>query len=59
MHPKSGSEGYENISDEKRNKILKETLDCIDMNDLFEITCCENKEVLNFDRPKKQKPIMV
>jgi hypothetical protein len=59
VHPKSGSEGYENISDEKRNKILKETLDCIDMNDLFEITCCENKEVLNFDRPKKQKPIMV
>ncbi len=29
------------------------------MNDLFEITCCENKEVLNFDRPKKQKPIIV
>lgn len=37
VHPKTGSLGYENITDESKAYLYKRVLECIKTNDLFEL----------------------
>lgn len=37
VHPKTGSLGYENITDESKAYLYKKVLECIKTNDLFEL----------------------
>lgn len=47
LHPKTGSLGYENITDESKAFLYKKVLDCIKNNNLFMITVENNKLVFN------------
>jgi hypothetical protein len=38
VHPKTGSEGSDNITDESKAKIYKDVLEAIKTNNLFNIT---------------------
>lgn len=50
LHPKTGSAGYDNISDDKKSKLLENTYECIYNNKLFKISCCENRITLIFTK---------
>ena len=54
IHPKSGSVGYDNISNEKKAEILDSVYKCIESDELLEVTCCENRENLIFKEPKRE-----
>jgi hypothetical protein len=45
LHPKTGSLGYENITDESKAYLYKKVLECIKTNDLYEVTV-ENKKIV-------------
>jgi len=47
LHPKTGSLGYENITDESKALLYKKILECIKTNNLFEVTVENNKLVFN------------
>ena len=47
LHPKTGSSGYENITDESKAFLYKKVLDCIKNNNLFMVTVENNKLVFN------------
>ena len=47
LHPKTGSLGYENITDESKTLLYKKVLDCIKYNKLLMITVENNKLVFN------------
>ena len=47
VHPKTGSLGYENITDESKTLLYKKVLDCIKDNKLLMITVENNKLVFN------------
>lgn len=53
IHPKSGSAGYENITDNKKADLVNTVYDCIQTNELFEISCCEKRENLVFNPTKE------
>lgn len=55
VHPKTGSEGSENITDESKSLIYKEVLKCIKSNDLYQITLDEKENTLNFTKCKVVK----
>ncbi len=38
VHPKTGSLGYDNITDESKALLYKKVLQCIHTNDLYELT---------------------
>jgi hypothetical protein len=38
IHPKTGSLGYENITDESKALLYKKVLECIKTNNLYEVT---------------------
>lgn len=50
IHPKSGALGYENITNTKRTQLLNDVVQCIKNNDLYEVTCCEKKQNLIFNK---------
>jgi hypothetical protein len=54
VHPKTGSLGYDNITDESKALLYKTVLACIKTNDLYDVTV--DNEQLNF---KKCRPIAV
>lgn len=58
IHPKSGSAGYENISDDKKAELIDNVYECIQSNDLFEISCCEKRENLIFNSQKKELKVV-
>jgi hypothetical protein len=50
IHPKSGALGYENISNSKKTQLLKDVVECVRNNDLYEVVCCEKKQNLIFNK---------
>ncbi len=48
LHPKTGSLGYENITDASKALLYKKVLECIKTNNLYEVTNENNK--LNFKK---------
>jgi hypothetical protein len=52
IHPKTGSIGSDNITDEHKAAIFKKTVSCISTNDLYNVSCCDRKENLIFTIPK-------
>ena len=49
VHPKTGSAGYENISDNKKAELLETVYECIQEDGLFKVSCCEKRENLIFN----------
>lgn len=62
IHPKTGPYGSPNLTDEGKTEIYKEVANAIDKNNLYEVTCSENKSTLIFTKlkgnsiQKKNKP---
>lgn len=50
IHAKSGALGYENISNTKKTQLLNDVVNAIIDNNLFEVSCCENKRNLIFTK---------
>jgi hypothetical protein len=50
VHPKTGSEGSENITDESKAFLYKKVLNCIKSNDLYHLSLNDNKDTLIFKR---------
>ncbi len=48
LHPKTGSLGYENITDESKALLYKKVLECIKTNNLYEVAIENSK--LNFKK---------
>lgn len=59
IHPKTGSAGSDNITEDKQAELINTVYNCIENNDLFEVTCCKNKENLIFETPKKEVEVSV
>jgi hypothetical protein len=51
LHPKTGSLGYENITDESKALLYKKVLEAITANTLFEVTVDNNKIVFKKSMP--------
>lgn len=45
LHPKTGSLGYENITDESKAHLYKKVLESIQSNNLYNVTVEDNKLV--------------
>jgi len=43
LHPKTGSLGYENITDDSKALLYKKVLECIKSNNLYEVVVDNNK----------------
>ena len=50
VHPKTGSEGSENITDKSKAFLYKKVLSCIKANDLYHLTLNADKYVLSFKK---------
>lgn len=55
VHPKTGSQGSDNITDKSKAYLYKKILDCIESNDLYELSKDANEEKLIFNRLKSFK----
>ena len=45
LHPKTGSLGYENITDDSKALLYKKVLECIKTNNLYQVSVEKNKLV--------------
>lgn len=50
VHPKAGSQGSENITDESKAYLYKKVLDCIESKDLYKLSLDDSKKKINFDK---------
>lgn len=50
VHPKTGSQGAENITDESKTLLYKKVLECIESNDLYHLTLNESKTEIIFSK---------
>lgn len=50
VHPKTGSQGAENITDESKTLLYKKVLECIESNDLYHLTLNESKTDIIFSK---------
>ncbi len=50
VHPKTGPDGADNITDESKAKIYKDILECIRISNLFELSLNEMKTKIQFKR---------
>jgi hypothetical protein len=50
VHPKSGSAGAENITDESKAFLYKKVLECIESNDLYRMDLDESKRKILFEK---------
>lgn len=50
IHPKTGSKGVENITDESKTYLYKKVLECIKSEDLYKLTLNEAKTKINFEK---------
>lgn len=50
VHPKTGSKGSENITDESKAYLYKKVLECIKSEDLYKLTLSESKTKINFQK---------
>lgn len=48
VHPKTGSKGSENITDESKAYLYKKVLECIKSEDLYKLTLDETQTKINF-----------
>lgn len=56
VHPKSGSKGAENITDDSKAYLYKKVLECIKSDDLYELTLDETKKNIVFSKSLVEKP---
>jgi hypothetical protein len=52
VHPKTGSLGSENITDESKAYLYKKVIDCIASNDLYKLLLDESKKNIKFEKLK-------
>jgi hypothetical protein len=50
VHPKTGSKGSENITDESKAYLYKKVLECIKSEDLYKLTLNDSKTKINFQK---------
>ena len=50
VHPKTGSLGYENITDESKAYLYKKVLECIKTKELFELTLDSERKKIIFEK---------
>lgn len=55
VHPKTGSLGYENITDESKAYLYKKVLKCIVENELFELTLNSETNIIVFNKIESSK----
>ena len=53
VHPKTGSKGVGNITDESKAHLYKEVLKCIKTNDLYELSLDEMRKNITFEKIRK------
>ncbi len=53
IHPKAGSAGYENISNEKKTKLLDTLRECVLKYDLYELSCSEDRKNIIFTKQQE------
>ena len=56
VHPKTGSRGAENITDESKAYLYKKVLECIKSEDLYRLTLNESKTKINFQKVVSVEP---
>jgi hypothetical protein len=54
LHPKTGPDGADNITDESKSMLYKKVLECIKTNNLFKLITDDTKSTILF---KKQKSV--
>ncbi len=50
VHPKTGSKGSENITDDSKAYLYKKVLDCIKSDDLYKLTLDKTQTKINFNK---------
>lgn len=50
VHPKTGSQGSDNITDESKSYLYKKVLKCIKSEDLYKLSLDEAKKNINFNK---------
>ena len=50
IHPKTGSQGAENITDESKAYLYKAVLECIESNNLYKLKLNESKTEIIFNK---------
>jgi hypothetical protein len=50
VHPKTGSQGSGNITDESKAYLYKKVLDCIESGELYKLSLDESNKKINFDK---------
>lgn len=50
VHPKTGSQGSGNITDESKAYLYKKVLKCIKSEDLYKLSLDESKKIINFNK---------
>lgn len=50
VHPKTGSQGSDNVTDESKAYLYKKVLDCIITKDLYKLTLDESKKKIDFSK---------
>lgn len=56
VHPKTGSQGSDNITDESKAYLYKKVLECIQSEDLYELSLDESKKSIQFDKLMSVQP---
>ncbi|MDD7886332.1 hypothetical protein [Flavivirga sp. 57AJ16] len=49
VHPKTGTQGSENITDESKAYLYKKVLECIESEDLYKLSLDDSKKKIQFD----------
>jgi hypothetical protein len=50
VHPKTGSRGSENITDESKAYLYKKVLECIKSGELYKLTLNKSNTIINFEK---------
>jgi len=50
VHPKTGSQGSDNITDESKAYLYKKILECIQSEDLYKLSLDDSKKTIKFDK---------
>jgi len=50
VHPKTGSQGSDNITDESKAYLYKKVLECIQSEDLYKLSLDDSKKNIKFDK---------
>jgi hypothetical protein len=59
IHPKTGSDGSENITNEAKSAFLKEVLEAIKNGDLYEVTPDDENKHIIFSKKLPDKPLAI